>query len=141
MFRFLIDILLASAYNLHEQRAQEEDWMSFAEKVRVKREEKRLTQGELAKKAKLTQATISRIEHGEVKQLKSDALKNLARALGVTVDFLVGDQPKMTFEDAVKADDTAKVVFRGYERLSPEQREQVKDYVEFLVSQSKPKQK
>ena len=115
--------------------------MSLAEKVRLKREEKRLTQAELARRAGLTQATISRVEHGEVKQLKSEAIKKLAKALGVSVDFLVGDLPKMSFEETVTADQLARVVFRGYENLTEERRRQLRDFVEFLTREQKKEEK
>lgn len=111
--------------------------MSLAEKIRVKREEKGLTQAELAAKSGLTQATISRIESGEVRQLKSDAIKALAQSLGVTTDFLVGDMPKMTMDETLRADNLAQVIFRGYERLPEEKRRQVKEFVEFLIRQEK----
>lgn len=111
--------------------------MNLATKVRVKREEKRYTQAELAKRTGLTQATISRLESGEVRQLKSEAIKSLAKALGVSVDFLVGDMPKMSFDETLKADETAQVIFRGFEKLTKEKREQLKDYVEFLLRRHK----
>lgn len=115
--------------------------MALAEKVRVKREEKGMTQAELAKKSGLTQATISRIESGEVRQLKSDAIRLLAKALDVSTDFLVGDMPRMKFDETLKADETAQVIFRGYEKLSEEKRRQLKDYVSFLLEQEKLKKK
>ena len=111
--------------------------MDLATKVRVKREEKGYNQAELAKRTGLTQATISRLESGEVRQLKSEAIKSLAKALGVSVDFLVGDMPKMSFDDTLKADETAQVIFRGYEKLTEEKRQQLKDYVEFLLKRHK----
>jgi transcriptional regulator with XRE-family HTH domain len=106
---------------------------TFGEKVKVKREEKGLTQVELAKVAGLTQATISRIESGEVTQLMSENLKKLARALDLTVDFLVGKRERMEFDESLIVDETAKVIFRGYEQLSPERRRQLADFVKYLV--------
>jgi len=113
--------------------------MNLADKVRVKREEKEMTQAELAKKSGLTQATISRIESGELKQIKSEAIKRLAVALNVTADFLIGDLPKMDFDDALRADETAKVIFRGYEKLTEDERREIRDFVEYLVDKKKKK--
>jgi len=113
--------------------------VSLAERVQVKRQEKRMTQAELAKKANITQATISRLESGEVTQLKSDKLRDLAAALGVSVDFLVGKKDRIEFEDALVNDERAKILFRGFEELSAEKRQQVLDYVRFLVSEEKKK--
>ncbi len=108
---------------------------ALSEKVRVKRREMKLTQAQLAKQSGLTQATISRLESGEVTQLKSDALVRLAKALGVTVDFLVGKEARMEFDKALLSDETAKVIFRGYGKLSENRKRQVMEYVEFLVRQ------
>ena len=114
---------------------------TFGEKVKVKREEKGLTQVELAKAAGLTQATISRIESGEVTQLMSENLKGLAQALGLTVDFLIGRRDRMEMNEAIAADETAKVIFRGYENLSEDRRKQLKDFVEYLLSRDRRNKK
>jgi transcriptional regulator with XRE-family HTH domain len=111
--------------------------MDLATKIRVKREEMELTQAELAKKTGLTQATISRLESGEVRQLKSEAIKSLAKALGVSLDFLVGDNPKMGFDETLKSDENAQVIFRGFEKLSEEKRRQLREFVEFLLKREK----
>lgn len=109
----------------------------FGEKVKVKREEKGLTQAQLAMSSGLTQATISRIESGQVTQLLSDGLKRLAAALGVTVDFLIGKKDRMEAQELLEADNTAKAIFRGYENLSEERRKDLQDYVEFLLNQQR----
>lgn len=107
--------------------------MDLATKVKVKREEKGFTQAELAKRTRLTQATISRLESGEVRQLKSEAIKSLAGVLGVSIDFLVGDRAKMGFDETLKSDKNAQVIFRGFEKLSEEKRKQLREFVEFLL--------
>lgn len=110
---------------------------SIGEKVRVKRAEKGMTQAELAKAAKITQATVSRLESDEVTQLKSDKLRSLANALGVSVDFLIGERPQMGFDETLAHDEKAKVIFRGFEKLSEERRQELLDYVNFLLGQEK----
>jgi transcriptional regulator with XRE-family HTH domain len=111
--------------------------MDLASKIRVKREELGLTQAELAKKTGLTQATISRLESGEVRQLKSEAIKSLARALGVSLDFLMGDKSRMDFDETLKSNENAQVIFRGFEKLSEEKRKQLREFVEFLLKREK----
>lgn len=113
---------------------------TLADRVRVKREERGLNQADLAKKSGITQATISRIESGEVTQPKSENLLKLAQALGVTVDFLVGKSDKMEFGDALKADEKAKVLFRGYERLTEDRRTQLQSFLEWLLEEEKKKE-
>lgn len=111
--------------------------MSFDQKVRELRENRGMNRKELAEEAKLTQATISRIENGLVKQLKSDALKRLADALRVTVDYLVGKTDRLTPSDVVDSDPQALAIFRGYEKLSDEGREDVANFVRFLQKKEK----
>lgn len=106
--------------------------MSLGGKVKRLREKRGMNQKQLADASRITQATISRIESGQVKELKSQALRRLAEALGVTVDYLVGRTPELTPDDIVRSDPDAQFIFRGYEKLSSSAREQLKDFVRFL---------
>jgi transcriptional regulator with XRE-family HTH domain len=56
----------------------------------MRREKLGWTQAELAKAIGLTQNRISKIESGEVTQLSFKNLRALARALGVSVDWMLG---------------------------------------------------
>jgi len=115
--------------------------MSLGEKVKALREKKGMNQKQLSEASFITQATISRIESGKVNQLKSDALKRLADALGSTVDYLVDKADQLTPEDVMKADKTAKYLFRGYEKLSSDGRKQLIDFVQFLEGKEKEEEK
>lgn len=57
--------------------------------VKKLREQERLTQAELAKKAGVTEAYVSMIESGARKNPSLPVLKKLARALGVPVTELL----------------------------------------------------
>ena len=65
--------------------------MPLGKTLKALRQKQSLNQKALSALSGVSQATISRIETGRVKQLRSQALKNLADALGVSVDFLMGD--------------------------------------------------
>jgi PAS domain S-box-containing protein len=65
--------------------------MSLGRTLKALRQKQALNQKALSALSGVSQATISRIETGRVRQLRSSALKNLADALGVSVDFLMGD--------------------------------------------------
>lgn len=65
--------------------------MSLGRTLKALRQKQSLNQKALSALSGVSQATISRIETGRVRQLRSSALKNLADALGVSVDFLMGD--------------------------------------------------
>lgn len=106
--------------------------MSLAEKVKDLREKKGMNQKQLAEASNITQATISRIESGWVKELKSEALKRLAEALGVTVDYLVDKTEKLTPDDIIRSDSTVQDMLSGYMKLNPDRRAQVIDFVSFL---------
>lgn len=65
--------------------------MPLGKTLKALRQKQSLNQKALSALSGVSQATISRIETGRVRQLRSSALKNLADALGVSVDFLMGD--------------------------------------------------
>jgi XRE family transcriptional regulator of biofilm formation len=58
--------------------------------LKTLREEKELTQAELAKTAQLTKPYISQLENGVRKNPSLPALQRLAKALGVPVTELLG---------------------------------------------------
>jgi transcriptional regulator with XRE-family HTH domain len=64
--------------------------MALGEKIRALREARRMTQTELAERAQIGQAIISRLEAGLQHEVRSGVLKRLAEALGCTTDWLVG---------------------------------------------------
>jgi transcriptional regulator with XRE-family HTH domain len=115
--------------------------MSLAEKVTRAREKLGMNQKQLAAASKITQATISRIESGQVKELKSEALKRLASALRLTVDFLVDKTTELSSQDLIQSDPTAEYILRGYERLSATGREQLRNFVRFLELQEEERAK
>ena len=65
--------------------------MPLGKTLKALRQKQGLNQKGLSTISGVSQATISRIETGRVRQLRSAALKNLADALSVSVDFLMGD--------------------------------------------------
>jgi transcriptional regulator with XRE-family HTH domain len=48
------------------------------------------TQEDLARESGVPQATISRVEQGQRRNPGADVIRRLARALGVTADWLIG---------------------------------------------------
>jgi transcriptional regulator with XRE-family HTH domain len=59
-----------------------------------------MTQEQLAKASGVKQSHISRLETGDIKDVKGSTLARLARALGVSADYLLG----LTDEDEVPSD-------------------------------------
>ena len=64
--------------------------MRLGEKVQRLRKERGMTQSELAERAGVSQAIISRLENKVRSNVNADVLKGLAKALGCTTDYLVG---------------------------------------------------
>lgn len=68
--------------------------MNFGMKIRQRREQLGLSQQQLARMLGMTQARISEIESGTRPHVNLTNLRNLARTLGVSADYLIG-----TWED------------------------------------------
>jgi XRE family transcriptional regulator, master regulator for biofilm formation len=64
--------------------------MTLGERVERLRRERRLSQVDLSQHAHISQGLLSRIERGQTPNPGADALKGLARALGCSIDYLVG---------------------------------------------------
>lgn len=105
----------------------------FSERLKKIREEKGLSQSDLAKKAGFQTAAIS---HFETEQRKPsfDNLKRLADALNVSIDYLL-DRP---IKDS---GDIAEKVFRDFEKLSMDDQQKIKDFTEFLARKDKQEKK
>jgi len=64
--------------------------MDLGDRIKRQREKRRLTQTELAERAGVNQALISRLESKISASTNTEALKRLATALACTTDYLVG---------------------------------------------------
>ena len=111
--------------------------MNLGERVKNLREKKGWNQKELSDRCGITQATISRLESGLVNQLKSDALGDLAKSLGVSVDYLIGQTNTLTADEAQRCDEEVQYLFRGYEKLSSDGKEELKDFLKWLENKEK----
>ena len=64
--------------------------MTLGERIRKRRQELGIGQRELARRLDIRHATISDLERGVQKDMTIALLRKLARALGVTSDWLIG---------------------------------------------------
>lgn len=109
--------------------------MSLKDKVRQMRDTLGYSQIELAERAGITSATISRIESGKTRQLKSDALSRLAKALNLTTDDLVSnDLGKNKFNPA-NYDPNLRLLLNAFRHLTPEKRKQLLGYAIYLKNE------
>jgi transcriptional regulator with XRE-family HTH domain len=88
-----------------------------------------LTQEELARKADVPTVSVSHFETGH-RFPNAESLRRLADALGVSADFLLGRVKEPTSEDLQAADPEIAVLFRRFQSMSEEAREQVKQLFE-----------
>jgi transcriptional regulator with XRE-family HTH domain len=92
--------------------------MNLGTKMRLRREQLGLSQVELARRMGLTQGRISEWESGARTQMNLQNLRSLARALGVSADYLLG-----TWEEAGESAGGAEVAAparrRGRPRKAP----------------------
>jgi transcriptional regulator with XRE-family HTH domain len=63
--------------------------MSMAEKIQRARKKRRWSQEELARRAKLSQSAVSRLESGELDNPTADVVRNLCLALDMSSDYLI----------------------------------------------------
>ena len=67
--------------------------MELGQVIKKRREDKKMSQQELADKAGITQATVSRLEK-DSSDIKLSHLKNIAAALGCSVITLITSENK-----------------------------------------------
>ncbi len=66
------------------------DWYLVGERVHLARRRRRLTSQQLATKAGTTRVTVSKLENARKPRVTLDVVVRIAKALGVSLDYLVG---------------------------------------------------
>jgi len=99
----------------------------FKERLKNAREQRGLSQAQLAAKSKLPPASVSHFESGPRKP-SFDKLKALATALDVTTDYLLGrsDTPDVS-------EKTVGRLHRDLHKLTAQDFELAKDFVDLLI--------
>lgn len=106
----------------------------FCERLRAARDMRSWSQGELAQKAGMPPSSIAHFETGSRKP-SFDTLRRLANALEVTTDYLLGrvEDPNL----ATAADP----LYRDVGKLTGNDRQLAKDFLEMLANRNKDKKK
>lgn len=86
--------------------------MTLAEKIKSRRKELHLTQGEVAEKVGVATQTIYKYETGIVTNMPLERLERLAKALDVTAAYLMGWTDDENSTDYKKEDATADIFIR-----------------------------
>ena len=107
----------------------------FPDRLRMAREHRKLSQGELAERAGLQASAVSHFETAGRKP-SFDNLRRLADALNVSTDYLLGRTAEM--EGSAK---TGSRLHRHYVGLSSEYQEVADEFLEMLAQRAKGNRK
>lgn len=107
---------------------------TFPEILRKTREDKGLSQAELADKAGMQPSAISHFEAGR-RSPSFDNLKRLADALSVTIDFLLGRESV-----PASAGPVAQKLFRNFEQMSAEDQDDLAKFAAVLAEKNRRRQ-
>lgn len=107
--------------------------MTIAECIRITRQQKGMSQAELAERSGVNNKSLSRYELG-TSIPPANALKDLANALGVSADYLLGN-------DVVNIKDKDLLSqFEVIQEMTGDSKNMVKNFLEMVVRDYKAKQ-
>lgn len=95
--------------------------------------ERGMTQAELSRASRVSEALISDYRHGKKKAVSKPTLLKLADALDVTTDRLLGRDGSGTVS---YIDERARGLCRGFDRLNEEGKEAVLEMLEFQLGKN-----
>ncbi|MGA1839192.1 MAG: helix-turn-helix domain-containing protein [bacterium] len=113
--------------------------LSLGELLKIQRKRLDMNQRQVARASGITPATISRLESGQIKELKSEALKRLADALNVTADYLLGRATRSNLSNMSEKDTNLEYILHVYKNLSFKKRKELRNFVSFLEQQENKK--
>jgi transcriptional regulator with XRE-family HTH domain len=140
-------LMTRRAYRLIPRKARgsmvlktEQSRKRFRARLREWRLKRGLTQEELARKADVPTISVSHFETGH-RFPNAESLRRLADALGVSADYLLGRVKEPTGEDLEAADPEIAGLFRRFQGMSEEAREQIKQLFETVEAMDKKKRR
>jgi transcriptional regulator with XRE-family HTH domain len=115
--------------------AGEKELVENRHKLRTLRRALKWTQKDLAERSGVGRSTISKIERGHRRNLRTSTLQQIAGALGVAADELLLTPPvPMTTEQSAERSALLNALTRSVQTLDDDQLLQLRDYVDFLRS-------
>ena len=111
--------------------------MNIGDLIKTERLRKGMTQDELAEKVGVKKSAVAKWENGRVSEIKRSNLKNLADALGLNPNTLLGDIESdpvgVAHELAdIYLDAELRNMIAEYRTLSSDKQAQVREYVHLL---------
>ena len=104
--------------------------MTFGERVLALRKKNKWSQGDLAKKVGTSAPIIGRYERNEIKP-SIETAKNIADALGVTIDYLIGGSDTMVMDKSLLKR------MKDIQRLKEDEKSHVFALLDAFLKQSK----
>lgn len=103
--------------------------MTIGERIRLRRQELRMSADELAAKLGKNRATIYRYESNDIENLPISIIPELSKALNCSEAYLMGWQEK---KSALPDDDSAlnAMILERFAKLTPENRLEVLEFLE-----------
>jgi len=105
--------------------------MTFGERILSIRKRLKWSQDELAKKVRTSAPIIGRYERNEIKPA-IDTAKNIADALGVTIDFLLGRDDMIIDKQLLKK-------IKDIETFTEDEKNKIYDLIDMAISYHKTK--
>ena len=118
----------------------EQSRKKFRARLREWRLTRGMTQEELAGKADVPTISVSHFETGH-RFPNAESLRRLADALGVSADYLLGRVKESTGEVLEAADPEIAALFRRFQGMSEEAREQIKHLFETVDAMDKKRRR
>ena len=103
---------------------------TFGKRIKDLRTERKMTLDQLADATDSSKSYIWELENKNPPRPSAEKLSGIAKALGVTVDYLLGT------DEQTKAEAEDVAFFRKYTELPPETREQLREMAKILDKKS-----
>ena len=121
--------------------------MTIGDKINYLREQNNMTLEELGNKVGVGKSTIRKWEKGMIVNMKRDKIKKLADALGVSPSYLMGWTEEEYIQDSIERHYSTSLaslfinlgyeyyyVADAYHELPPEGKEELVNYIDYLVT-------
>ena len=106
--------------------------MYFGEKIRMLREEKKMSQIEMAKNLQITSQALSQYELNK-RMPDTGMIQKIADFFNVTTDYILGRTEIKNYEEKICEDqEKYSATTRQIESLSEDSRKELKKYIELL---------
>ena len=99
--------------------------MNIGEKLKALRKERKLTLEDVSRSLDISRANINKYENGNITNIPSDRIEQLAKFYDVSPAYLMGweERHPLPQVNVTVSTDEARILSRGIDRLPKEQRE------------------